>query len=164
MFQDVLSYRKLFQNLIIPGYLDGGGSWFSNSSMHNRIPTPWKNYSLKLIPKKIFHNLVDTLEQIFEGMGHGFSCFFYLFPWHFQRPPVERLALLLLKLFTAKQSSSNGSSAMDFTQQNADFIEISGWKRVKNRDLHSGKQKEAIENGHLWLIYHDLPIKNCDFP
>ena len=55
LFRNVSSYMKLCQNLVIPYYSGvcwGAGSWFSNSNMHNRRPTPWGNYSKKFIPKK----------------------------------------------------------------------------------------------------------------
>ena len=56
LFQDVLRCFKLPKIIPKPNYSGvswGAGSWFSNSNMHNRIPTPLKNYSLKIIPKEI---------------------------------------------------------------------------------------------------------------
>jgi hypothetical protein len=62
MYQDVLSYRKLFQNLIIPWCVEGGIMIFKVPTciivylpLEEMIPG-------KLFQKKIFHNLVDTLE------------------------------------------------------------------------------------------------------
>ena len=53
MFYDVLSYRQLFQHLIIPGYVDAGGSGFQ---LISRIPTCIIVYLPleEIIPGKLF--------------------------------------------------------------------------------------------------------------
>ena len=62
MFYDVLSYQKLFQNLIIPGYLDGLDHDFQIPTCIIVYLPPSKIIPWKLFKKKLFHNLVDTLE------------------------------------------------------------------------------------------------------
>ena len=64
-------YMKLFQNLIIPGYVEGLHHNFKTLTC-KIVDQPLEEIiQQKLFKTKLFHNLVDTLEYFLQGIPHN---------------------------------------------------------------------------------------------